>query len=94
MAGIKSRQWSVDVLYSRGHIRDVLERDVFAANVRRLREQRGMTQEQLADASGLHLDHVNKIENRLREPKVATISKLAKGLKLSVSGLFEGIDGV
>jgi transcriptional regulator with XRE-family HTH domain len=84
---------SVDVLSSLGDISLVLERDVFAANVRRLREQRGLTQEQLADASGLHLDHVSKIENRRREPKVRTISKLAAGLELPLGPLFEGIDG-
>jgi len=66
-------------------------RDVFAANVRRLREERGLTQEQLADAADLHLDHISKIENRLREPKVRTISKLAKGLEVSAGPLFDPI---
>ena len=67
-------------------------RDVFAANVRRLREQRGMTQEQLADASELHLNHVCKIENRQREPKVETIAKLARGLGVESGPLFDGIE--
>jgi transcriptional regulator with XRE-family HTH domain len=67
-------------------------RDVFAENVRRLREQRGMTQEQLADASDLHLDHVSKIENRRREPKVETIAKLARGLGVATGPLFDGIE--
>jgi transcriptional regulator with XRE-family HTH domain len=71
----------------------VIERDVFAANVRRLREERGWTQEDLADASELHLDHVGKIENRRREPKVGTISKLAKGFGVTAGPLFEGLDG-
>jgi transcriptional regulator with XRE-family HTH domain len=72
-------------------VRDPL--DVFAANVRRLREEKGLTQEQLADAAGLHLNHVSKIENRLREPKVRTISKLAHGLDVSVGPMFDGLDG-
>ncbi len=71
----------------------MLERDTFAANVRRLREERGWTQEQLAEAADLHLDHISKIENRHREPRVRTISKLAKGLGVSAGPLFEEIDG-
>jgi transcriptional regulator with XRE-family HTH domain len=70
----------------------VLELEVFAANVRRLREERGWTQEELADAADLHLDHVGKIENCRREPKVRTISKLAKSLGVTAGPLFEGID--
>jgi transcriptional regulator with XRE-family HTH domain len=71
----------------------MLERDIFAANVIRLREDRGWTQEQLADACELHLDHVGKIENCRREPKVTTISKLAKGFGVTAGPLFEGLDG-
>jgi transcriptional regulator with XRE-family HTH domain len=71
----------------------VLERDAFADNLRRLREERGWTQEQLADAAGLHLNHVSKLENCHREPKVRTISKLAKGLGVNAGPLFDGIDG-
>ena len=70
----------------------MIERDVFAANVRRLREERGWTQEDLAGASGLHLDHVGKIENCRREPKVGTICKLAKGFGVTAGPLFDGID--
>jgi transcriptional regulator with XRE-family HTH domain len=65
---------------------------VFAANVRRLREERGLTQEQLADAANLHLDHISKIENRRREPRLRTISKLARALDAPAGPLFEGID--
>jgi transcriptional regulator with XRE-family HTH domain len=71
----------------------VRERDVFSDNVRRLREERGWTQEELADNAGLHLDHISKIENRHREPMVRTIAKLAKGLGVTAGPLFEGIDG-
>jgi transcriptional regulator with XRE-family HTH domain len=50
-----------------------------------------MTQEELAEAADLHLNHVSKIENRHREPKVTAIAKLAKGLKTPVGSLFEGV---
>ena len=51
-----------------------------------------MTQEQLADAAGLHLDHGSKIENRRREPKVRTIYKLSRGLEVPLGPMFEGFD--
>jgi transcriptional regulator with XRE-family HTH domain len=75
-----------------GDIGHVLPRDRFAANVRLLREQRGMTQAQLAEASGLHLDTVSKIENKHREPKVMAIAKLAKALGESLGPLFDGVE--
>ncbi len=71
----------------------MIERDVFSENVKRLRKERGWTHEELADASGLHPDHVKKIEKGQREPKVRTIAKLARGFGLSLGPLFEGIDG-
>lgn len=66
-------------------------RDCFAANVKRLRAQQEMTQEQLARAAGLSRDEVSKVENRLREPKVETIARLAKGLDVPYDLLFRGI---
>ena len=67
-------------------------RDQFAENVRGLRERRGMTQEQLAEASGLHLNTISKLENKHREPKVAAIAKLAKGLGVPLGPLFDGVE--
>ena len=67
--------------------------DVFAANVRRLREERGWSQERLAHESGLNPSHVAKIERTEREPGVRAISKLSKGLRVSAAKLFDGIDG-
>jgi transcriptional regulator with XRE-family HTH domain len=65
----------------------------FADNVRRVREEQGLTQEELADAAGMSMDHLSKIERRLREPGARTVAKLAKGLGISGGPLFEGIDG-
>jgi transcriptional regulator with XRE-family HTH domain len=70
----------------------VSARDRFADNVRALREQRGMSQEQLAGASGLHLNTISKLENKHREPKVTAIAKVAKGLEVPLGPLFDGIE--
>lgn len=65
---------------------------IFAANVERLREQRGLTQEQLGWASGLHQTAVARIETGERLPTLGTIFKIADGLEVPPAELFAGID--
>jgi transcriptional regulator with XRE-family HTH domain len=72
-------------------MRDAL--DVFAANLRRVREARGLSQEALAHVAGLNTTHVAKIERSEREPGVRTVAKLAVALGVSAAELFDGIDG-
>lgn len=66
---------------------------IFSANLRRIREELGLSQERLAHSADLHVSHVAKIERREREPGVRAVSKLARALKVSASELFDGIDG-
>jgi DNA-binding XRE family transcriptional regulator len=75
----------------RGGVPDPLDR--FARNLKRVREERGISQEALAHRADLSPSHVGKIEQRRREPGVRTIVKLSKGLRVSAAELFEGIDG-
>jgi transcriptional regulator with XRE-family HTH domain len=67
--------------------------DIFAANLRCIRRERGLSQERLAHNAGLNMTHVAKIERSEREPGVRTVSKLARALGVSALELFEGIDG-
>jgi ribosome-binding protein aMBF1 (putative translation factor) len=67
--------------------------DVFAANLRRIRQEAGLSQERLAHSAHLHMTHVAKIERREREPGVRTVSKLARALEVCASEIFDGIDG-
>ncbi len=64
----------------------------FAANVGRLRERRGLTQEQLGWAAGLHQTAVARIESGERRPTLDTILKLAAGLEVTPAELFDGIE--
>jgi transcriptional regulator with XRE-family HTH domain len=66
--------------------------EVFAANVRRLREERGLTQERLAELSDLHMTDIARIETQGRDPGVKVIVKIARGLKCPAGRLFEGIN--
>jgi transcriptional regulator with XRE-family HTH domain len=67
--------------------------NVFAANLRSIREELGLSQERLAHSADLHVSHVAKIERSDREPGVRTVVKLARTLKVSAAELFDGIDG-
>lgn len=67
-------------------------RSIFAANVARIRESKGLTQEQLGWSSGLHQTAVARIESGDRMPTLPTIFKLAAGLEVPPADLFAGID--
>jgi len=60
----------------------------FGDLIRHLRAQAGITQDELARRSGLHRTYVADIERGARNPSLLSIDKLARGLQLSVAGLF------
>lgn len=64
---------------------------IFAANLRSKRQALGITQEELAHRSGLHMTDVGRIERGERDPGVRTIVKLAEGLGVAPTELFTGM---
>jgi transcriptional regulator with XRE-family HTH domain len=66
-------------------------RDTFGRNLRRLREERGFSQESLAGHAGLHRTYVGAIERGERNVSLLNIVKLARALNVDVRELFEGI---
>lgn len=63
--------------------------DRLAANVKAFRSKLGWSQEDLADASGLHRTYVSGVERAIRNPTIEIIQKLAKALKVAPSKLLE-----
>lgn len=55
-----------------------------ADNVKRLREEKGFLQKQVASEIGLKPAHYNKIENGIVEPSVDILDKLAKFYGLTI----------
>lgn len=63
-------------------------RQVLARNIRKLRKERGWSQEMLAEKSGLHRTYVGDIERLERNVSVDNIEKLAKAFTIPVKDLF------
>lgn len=52
-------------------------------NLRDARKCLGLTQEQVAERSGVHATEVSRIEAGKRDPQVSTLLKLAKAVEVS-----------
>lgn len=63
--------------------------NIIAHNVKRLREERNLSQGQLADAAGVSKVVISQIEKGDSNPTVNTIWKLAKALGLPYTSLLE-----
>jgi len=57
--------------------------------IKYLREQAGLTQEQLAEKAGISLNYFGKIEVSINKPGLRTVFKLAKALKTTPKELFD-----
>ena len=62
-------------------------RQVVAKNLRKLRGERGLAQEELADRAGLNRNYVGMIEREENAPTVDTLEDLARALDVSVIDL-------
>lgn len=64
-------------------------RQRLGATVRKLREERGLTQEELAVRSGVDRKSINRLENASYSPAVDRLYPLAAALGVPVTALFE-----
>jgi len=63
-------------------------RGEFGKRLRKLRLEKGWTQEELADKAGMHFTYVGQIERGVRNPSLVNLQKLAKALNISSGKLF------
>lgn len=56
--------------------------ETFAANLRKLREAKGYSQEELASRAGLDRTYVSGCERGIRNPSLASVEKLANALNI------------
>ena len=64
---------------------DVRQR--LAANLRRLRNEKGWSQEEFADRAGIHRTYVSDLERGARNPTIEVIERLAKPFNVRVGSL-------
>jgi transcriptional regulator with XRE-family HTH domain len=64
-------------------------RETLARNLRRLRAERGISQERLAELAGLHRTYVSSVERCERNVSIDNIERLAKALKVATADLIK-----
>ena len=60
----------------------------FGAHLRLLRQQAGLSQEELAHLAGIHVTYLSGIERGQRNPSLRNIRKVAVALGVGVGELF------
>lgn len=65
-----------------------LAREAFAERARRIRREKGLTIQQVADGSHLAVSTISKIERNLMAPTYDRFSQLARGLGVDIAELF------
>jgi transcriptional regulator with XRE-family HTH domain len=67
-------------------------REQFAANLKERRRRANLSQEKLGEASSLHRTEIGLLEGSKRDPRLATIVKLARGLGVPAAELLAGVE--
>ena len=66
---------------------DVRQR--LAANMKRLRKERGWSQETLADEAGLDRTYISGLERQKKNPTITVVDKVAKALGCGLGDLLD-----
>jgi transcriptional regulator with XRE-family HTH domain len=64
------------------------------AQLRRLREERKLSQEKLAELAGLHYKYVGRVELGKSDPGAYVLVRLAAALRVPIGELFEAVHPV
>ncbi len=64
----------------------------FGRRVRKLRNERGLSQDALARATDVHSTMIGRLERGAREPRLSTILRVAAGLEVEPGELLDHLD--
>lgn len=65
-------------------------REKLAMRLRELRQERGLSQEELADLAGCHRTYIGMLERKLGNPSLSIIGAIAYALDVDVAQLISG----
>lgn len=68
-------------------------RRLVGGHVKRIRQEKGLTQEQLAESSGFSQQYISGLEQGRRNPTIVTIYELSLALGVSYLELLQPNDG-
>lgn len=64
-------------------------RQRLAANLRRLRSERGLSQEAFADLAGINRSYISDIERCARNPTITVVERMAVALDIHFADLLD-----
>lgn len=64
--------------------------NLVARNIRRLREDRGLSLNRLAIMSGTYASNIKRIEEAENQPNVGLLARIAEALDVPITALFDG----
>jgi transcriptional regulator with XRE-family HTH domain len=64
----------------------------FGKRIREVRERRDWSQERMGEASDLHWTYIGQVERGERNLTLLSIHAIARGFKMKMSQLLEGVD--
>ena len=66
-------------------------KEIVGRNIKKHRNQVGLTQEELAHRAGMHLVEIGRAERGVRDMRVSTVAKIAGGLNVAAAELMRGV---
>lgn len=72
-----------------GQIRDNEFLKAFGKNLKRIRLERGFTQEKLAFTIGIEISQISRIERGILNTSVSTVQALAHAMQIQAKDLFD-----
>jgi transcriptional regulator with XRE-family HTH domain len=61
---------------------------LFGKNVKKVREQKGWSQDRLSEETGLHRTYISGIERGVRNPTIEIVQQLSTALSVEIQDLF------